>query len=165
MPSIPTFDGDGVTRVTTTTRRTRGGGAAAIALGRHGRLILGGTARGGGGREDATVVRLNRDGSPAAVTRLIDPHGRSVRIAAMRRDPRGRLVLGGRASGLGAAVLRLRANGHRDRSFGEGGLAAGDLPRTRPAGLALRRDGDVVLTGKARFERRDWLVVARIEGR
>jgi uncharacterized delta-60 repeat protein len=160
----PTFSGDGVARVTTTTRRMRGGGAAALALGRKGRLILGGTARGGGGREDATVVRLNADGSPASVTRLVDPHGRSLRIAAMRRDARGRVVLGGRASGLGAALLRLRANGRRDRSFGASGLAAGRLPRTRPAALALRRDGDIVLAGTARIGRRDQLVLARLQG-
>ena len=83
----------------------------------------------------------------------------------MQRDARGRLVLGGRVSGLGAAFLRLRADGHRDRSFGAGGLAAGRLPRTRPAALALRRDGDVMLAGKARIGRRDQLVVARLQGR
>ena len=161
----PSFDGDGVARVTTTSRRMRGGGAAALALGRDGRLILGGTARGGGGREDATVVRLNPDGSSGGVNRLIDSRGRSLRIAAMRRDARGRLVLAGRASGLGAAVLRLRATGRRDRSFGAGGMSAGLLPRTRPSALALRRDGDIVLAGTARIGRRDRLVLARLQGR
>src|SRR6185503_11627873 len=106
----PTFDGDGVTRVATTTRRVRGGGAAAIALDRRGRLLLAGTARGGGGRDDATVVRLTQNGLPDArfgrkgLARLSDPHGRSLRIVAMRRDARRRLVLGGSAEGLGAAV-------------------------------------------------------------
>ena len=83
----------------------------------------------------------------------------------MRRDPRGRLVLAGRASGLGAAVLRLRGDGRRDRSFGAGGLSAGRLPRTRPSALALRRDGDIVLAGTARIGRRDRLVLARLQGR
>ena len=167
----PSFDGDGVARVATTTRRVRGGGAAAIALDRQGRLLLAGAARGGGGRDDATVVRLTPDGLPdrrfgrAGVERLTDPRGRSLRIAAMRRDARGRLVLGGRAAGLGAAVLRLHANGRRDRSFGAGGLFAGALRRTRPAALALRRDGAVVLAGSARIGGRDRLAVVRLRGR
>ena len=74
-------------------------------------------------------------------------------------------MLGGRASGLGAAVLRLRATGRRDRSFGDGGLSAGGLSRTRIAALALRRDGGIVVTGEARVGRRERLVVARVKGR
>jgi uncharacterized delta-60 repeat protein len=167
----PTFDGDGVTRVATTTRRVRGGGAAALALDRRGRLLLAGTARGAGGRDDATVVRLTPAGLPdpgfghAGVDRLSDAHGRSLRIVAMRRDARGRLVLAGNAAGLGAAVLRLRGDGRRDRSFGAGGLSAGRLPRTVIAALALRGDGAVVFAGSARVDGRDNLAVARLHGR
>jgi uncharacterized delta-60 repeat protein len=168
----PSFDGDGdgVARVATTTRRLRGGGAAALALDRRGRLLLAGTARGAGGRDDATVVRLTRAGRPdarfgrAGVSRLSDPHGRSLRIVAMRRDTRGRLVLGGSAAGLGAVALRLRGGGRRDRAFGAGGLSAGRLPRTRIAALALRRDGGVVFTGYARSGGRDHLAVTRLRG-
>ncbi len=160
----PSFDGDGVARVATTTRRMRGGGAAGLARGAKGRLILGGTARGAGGREDATVVRFGADGRSAGIARLSDPRGRSHKIAAMRRDARGRLLLGGRASGLGAAVLRLRADLRRDRSFGAGGLAGGRLPRTRIAGLAARRDGAVVIAGSARIRGRDRAAVARFDG-
>ena len=165
------FGGDGVARVATTRRRVRGGGAAALALDRRGRLLLAGTARGGGSRDDATVVRLTPTGLPdprfgrAGVARVSDPHGRSLRIVAMRRDARGRLVLGGSAAGLGAAVLRLRGGGRRDRSFGAGGLSAGRLPRTRIAALALRGDGGVVFTGSARIGGRDHLAVARLRGR
>jgi uncharacterized delta-60 repeat protein len=167
----PSFDGDGVARVATTTRRVRGGGAAAIALDRRGRLLLAGTARGGGGRDDATVVRLTPEGladprfGRAGVARLTDPHGRSLRIVAMRRDRRGRLVLGGRAAGLGAAVLRLRGDGRRDRSFGAGGLFSGRLPRTRIAALAPRSDAAVVIAGSARRGGRGRLAVARLRGR
>jgi len=109
-------------------------------------------------------VRLRADGRSAGVTRLSDPRGRSLRIAAMRRDARGRLLLGGRASGLGAAVLRLRGSLRRDRSFGAGGLAGGRLPRTRIAGLAARRDGAVVIAGSARIRGRDRAAVARFDG-
>jgi uncharacterized delta-60 repeat protein len=167
----PSFDGDGVARVATTTRRLRGGGAAALALDRRGRLLLAGSARGAGGRDDATVARLTRDGGAdprfgrEGVARLTDPRGRSLRITAMRRDARGRLVLAGRASGLGAAVLRLRGDGRRDRSFGAGGLFGGPLPRTRPAALALRGDAAVVIAGSARIGGRDNLAVARLRGR
>jgi uncharacterized delta-60 repeat protein len=159
----PSFDGDGVARIATTTRRMRGGGAAAIARD-GGALILGGTARGAGGREDATVVRLRGDGRSAGVTRLTDPRGRSLKITAMRRDARGRLLLGGRASGLGAAVLRLRGDLRRDRAFGAGGLAGGRLPRTRVSGLAAHRDGAVLIAGSARIRGRDRAAVARFDG-
>ncbi len=167
----PSFDGDGVARIVTTSRRIRGGGAAAIALDRRGRLLLAGSVRGGGGRDDATVARLTPDGrvdrrfGASGVERLADPHGRSLRIAAMRRDGRGRLVLGGVATGLGAAVLRLRGDGRRDRSFGAGGLFAGPLTRTRIAALALRRDAGVVFAGSARIDSRSHLAVARLLGR
>jgi uncharacterized delta-60 repeat protein len=167
----PTFDGDGVARVATTTRRIRGGGAAALARGRRGRLILAGTARGAGGRDDATVVRLNDAGRPdpgfarGGVARLSDPHGRSLRIAAMRRDRRGRLVLGGRSPSLGAVVLRLRSGGRRDRSFGAGGLFGGTMRRTAFAALALRSDARVVAAGTARIRGRGHLAVARLRGR
>jgi hypothetical protein len=141
----------------------RGGGPAALALGPRGQLILAGTARGSGGRDDATVVRLNAHGSPAGVTRLVDHRRRSLRITALRRDARGRLVLGGRGSGgVGAAVLWLRASGRRDRSFGVRGLFGRRLPRTRIADLALRRGGEIVLAGTARIDRRDQLAVARL---
>ena len=153
----PSFDGDGVARVATTARRMRDGGAAAIARDARGGLLLGGTARGGGGRDQATVVRLTAAGEAVAVGHL---RGRSMRVAAMRRDARGRLVLAGRVAGLGAALLRLRPDLHRDRSFGAGGLSAGHLPRTRPAALALRA-GSIVVAGSARIGGRSRLVVAR----
>jgi uncharacterized delta-60 repeat protein len=153
----PSFDGDGVARVATTARRLRGGGAAAIVRDGRGGLLLGGTARGGGGRDEPTVVRLTATGDAAAVGQL---RSRSMTVAAMRRDARGRLVLAGRAAELGAAVLRLRANLRLDRSFGAGGLSAGHLSRTRPAALALRA-GTIVLAGSARIGGRSRLVVAR----
>jgi hypothetical protein len=82
----------------------------------------------------------------------------------MRRDARGRLVLGGFASGLGAAVLRLHGDGRRDRAFGAGGLFGGPLTRTRIAALALRRDAAVVFAGSARIDGRGHLAVARLLG-
>ncbi len=82
----------------------------------------------------------------------------------MRRDASGRLVLTGRVSGLGAAVLRLRGNLHRDRSFGAGGLFAGPLPRTRPTALALR-PGMIVVAGSARIGGHGRLVAARLSSR
>lgn len=157
----PTFGGDGVARIATTSRRVHDGGAAALALGSQGRLLLAGTARGGGGREDATVVRVNADGSPALVRRLRDPRGRSVRIVAMRRDEHGRIVLAGRVSGLGAAVLRLRGSLRRDRGFGSGGMVAPGLRRTRPAALAVR-PRTIVMAGSARVGGRGRLVAVRL---
>jgi uncharacterized delta-60 repeat protein len=168
----PSFDEDGIARVATTARRLRGGGAAAIARDARGRLVLGGTAAlapggpggsvvggaaGGGVRPAATVVRLTATGAAAGVGQL---RGRSMSVADMARDGRGRLVLAGRVTGLGAAVLRLRANLRLDRSFGAGGLSAGRLPATRPAALALRQSA-IVLAGSARIRGHGRLVVAR----
>jgi len=82
----------------------------------------------------------------------------------MRRDGRGRILLGGVASALGAAVLRLRADGRRDRGFAAGGLFGGRLPRTAFAALALRRDAGVVAAGTARIGGRGYLAVARLRG-
>jgi hypothetical protein len=83
----------------------------------------------------------------------------------MRRDAQGRIVLGGVASRLGAAVLRLRPGGRRDGRFGAGGLFGGTLPRTAFAALALRRDAGVVAAGTARIRGRGYLAVARLRGR
>ena len=163
----PTFSGDGVARVATTSRRMRGGGAAALALGRSGRLILAGTARGAAGartRRSCGVAaeRVRRPPSTASSTRA----GARCGSPRCSRDARGRLVLGGRASGLGAAVLRLRAQRpprplvRRRRAWPRAGCRAPGPPRS-----PLRRDGDVVLAGKARIGRRDQLVVARLQGR
>lgn len=156
----PTFNGDGVTRIATTSRRVHDGGAAALSVSRDGRMLLAGTARGGGGREDATLVRVNADGSSGGVTRVLDPRRRSVRVVDMRRDSRSHVVLAVRVSGLGGGVLRLRSNLHHDVSFGAGGLAAGRLPRTRVAALALR-PRMIVLAGSARVGGHGRLVSAR----
>ena len=73
-------------------------------------------------------------------------------------------MLAGREAGLGAAVLRLHGNLHRDRSFGAGGLFAGPLPRTHPAALALRPD-TIVMAGSARIGGHGRLVAARLRAR
>jgi uncharacterized delta-60 repeat protein len=168
----PAFGAGGIATVTTTRSALRGGGAAAIAPGPGGRLVLAGTARGGGRRYDATLVRLDPGGTPdprfgrAGVARLRAPGSRSVRVEDMARDRSGRLVLGGRAGPPSSAVMRVRANGRRDWLFTRplGGVPA-KRSYTEVRGVAVERDGDIVTAGTVREGPRTSLVVARLRGR
>ena len=84
----PTFGGDGVARVATTTRRLRGGGAAALALGRRGRLILAGTARGArrARRRDRRAADARRARRTRASAALASTPATPRALAADRRD-------------------------------------------------------------------------------
>jgi uncharacterized delta-60 repeat protein len=138
--------------------------AAAVERGRAARATFLAARLTAAGAFDRT---FNGDGVArvATTTRRVRGGG----AAALALDRRGRLLLAGTArgsaSGLGAAVLRLRGGGRRDRSFGVGGLSAGRLPRTKIAALGVRGDGAVVFTGSARIGGRDNLAVARLRGR
>ena len=83
----------------------------------------------------------------------------------MRRDARGRLVLGGARPASAPPSCGCAATVAATAPSARGGLFAGRLPRTRIAALALRRDGAVVFTGTARVDGRDHLAVARLRGR
>lgn len=175
----PAFGAGGIATVPTTQGALKGGGAAAITRGPGGRLVLAGTARGGGGRHDATFVRLDPGGTPdprfgrAGVARIRARRGLSVRIEALTRDASGRLIAGGRAGPPSAAVMRLRANGRRDTVFARRGLLAAPLGRVRGRrrtfsavrGVAVQRDGSVLAAGTVRGGRRGYLTVARLRGR
>jgi len=151
----PSFFQTGISAIVTSEHRGPGG-PAVLTPGPRGQLILAGTSYAGRGRNDAMVVRFRRDGSPAGEKRLVDPRGRSTRIVAMARDSRGRLVLAERVSGHGGALLRLRSNLRRDRSFSTRGLG-----HIRPAALALR-GGTTVLAGTTQVKGRDRIAVARV---
>jgi hypothetical protein len=110
------------------------------------------------------------------VTRLTARRG--LRVAALARARDGRLVVGGRSASPNAAVVRLRANGRRDRAFGSSGTvmrAIGKTPdgrRTYSAvnALVIQRGGGVLTAGTVaddnvlpgRNSGRRYLVLARL---
>jgi uncharacterized delta-60 repeat protein len=181
----PTFGGgDGIADVPLSASPARDGGAVGIVSGPGGRLVMAGTTAGPGGRAEGAVVRLLGGGAldpkfgRGGVARLTASRG--LRLAALARGRDGRLVVGGRSASPNAAVLRLRANGVRDRTFGRRGSvvrAIGQLPIGRRtystvAAVTVQRGGGVLTAGTVADDNtlpgrrigRRFLVVARLRG-
>jgi len=123
----PTWGGNGVVSVPLGPGQAAGIGAAAVRQGPSGRTLVAGTDLTAAGTPRGAVIRLRTDGSldtrfgnngVARVARA----GREIRIKAMVRDDSGRILLAGSGQPPESMVLRLRANGLRDRTFGNGGL-------------------------------------------
>ncbi|HZR81214.1 MAG TPA: M12 family metallo-peptidase [Candidatus Binatia bacterium] len=126
-----------------------------------GRIAVAGTGEGAGpdaGRSFAFLARVRRGGALDRAFRnglfeepLPEAGGR---IAALGRDPSGRLVVAGGAAvgtpGRGAlAALRFSPDGELDRAFGDHGIATaepGDGEASAEA-LAIAPDGAVVVAG------------------
>jgi uncharacterized delta-60 repeat protein len=181
----PAFGGgDGVSEAVFGLNPARDGGGAGIVSGPGGRIVLAGTVAGRGGRAEGAVVRMLADGrldpkfGRAGVARLTAKRG--LRIAALARARDGRLVVGGRSASPRAAVIRLRANGKRDTSFGSSGSVVRALGRP-PAGrrtfsavnaLVVQRGGGVLTAGAVADDNslpgerlgRRFLVIARLRG-
>jgi uncharacterized delta-60 repeat protein len=181
----PAFGGgDGVSEAVLGANLARDGGAVGIVSGPGGRIVLAGTVAGRGGRAEGAVVRFLADGridaafGRAGVARLTAKRG--LRVAALARARDGRLVVGGRSGSPNAAVVRLRANGRRDSSFGSSGTvvrAIGTTPdgrRTYSAvnALVVQRGGGVLTAGTVADDNmlpgqrigRRFLVLARLRG-
>lgn len=181
----PAFGGgDGISEAVLNAAPARDGGALGVVAGPGGRVVLAGTVTGRGSRAEGAVVRMLPDGSldpgfgRAGVARLTARRG--LRVVAIARARDGRLVVGGRSASPSAAVLRLRANGRRDRSFGANGAVVRAIGRP-PAGrrtysavnaLAVQRGGGVLTAGTVaddnalpgRRTGRRFLVLARLRG-
>jgi hypothetical protein len=112
------------------------------------------------------------------VTRLTARRG--LRVSALARARDGRLIVGGRSARPSAAVVRLRANGKRDPSFGSSGAVVRSIG-SPPAGrrtysavnaVAIQRGGGVLTAGTVaddnvlpgRSTGRRFLVLARLRG-
>jgi uncharacterized delta-60 repeat protein len=181
----PAFGGgDGISDAVLSAPLARDGGAMGIVSGPGGRIVLAGTVTGRGSRAEGAVVRMLPDGSldprfgRAGVTRLTARRG--LRVSALARARDGRLVIGGRSASPNAAVVRLRANGRRDNSFGSSGSvvrAIGTTPdgqRTYSAvnALTIQRGGGVLAAGTVaddnvlpgRRSGRRYFVLARLRG-
>jgi uncharacterized delta-60 repeat protein len=137
----------------------------------NGRVLLGGTVLG-----KFMVSRLRNDGSPdlsfgrrGIVSINADRSACACsEVKAMVRDYRGRIILAGttfernRRHGSPVrkklTVVRLTSDGHLDKSFGQNGVA---LPRDagfKATGVAIQRDGKIVLSA----EREDKFTVVRL---
>jgi uncharacterized delta-60 repeat protein len=181
----PAFGGgDGISEAILGASPAREGGAAGIVPGPSGRLVLAGTVAGRGGRAEGAVARMLPDGTidPSfgrrGIARLTAKH--ALRVAAIARARDGRLLIGGRSSSPNSFVVRLRANGRRDTSFGHGGTvlrALGQPPLGRRTystvnALVVQRGGGVLTAGAVaddnalpgRRTGRRFLVIARLRG-
>ncbi len=130
----PGFGGTGVVSLPLTPIGGPGAGAAAVRGGPSGTLLVAGTDASERGTERGVVLRLRPDGTldprfgTGGIIRVARS-GRSLRLAAMVRDPHGRILLAGTGPAPGGLVVRLRASGRRDRTFGNGGLTYPRLGR------------------------------------
>jgi uncharacterized delta-60 repeat protein len=135
-----TFGGTGVVTTALSPGSGSGVGAFAVSRGPGTLTLVAGTDLSATGTPRGAVIRLRADGTLdsrfgrrgiARVTRS----GRDIRFTSMVRDSRGRILLAGTGRPPDSLLVRLRASGSRDSSFGNGGLtypALGNPPGGRP---------------------------------
>lgn len=144
----PSFDDDGKVSVGFGNDEV----ARSVALQSDGRIVIAGHKN-----EDFALARLNEDGSP---DKTFDSDGkRSLDFGGMDRchgvavQADGKIVCAGSSWGAGRihgdiALLRLTSRGSRDGSFsGDGMLTQGVSARDEAGGVALQRDGKIVVAG------------------
>ncbi len=133
--------------------------AWAVAAGPDGTVVLGGDAASSGGTRDFAFVRytssgaldtsFSGDGIQTLDVALFDS------VAAVAVQPDRKIVAAGRG-GTGFTVVRLRADGSLDPTFGSGGIV--NTPIGDPAlqdeasALALLGDGRILVAGTADYE-------------
>jgi uncharacterized delta-60 repeat protein len=149
----PTFSGDGSVRIDVAAGPDTGYG---VAIQRDARIVVVGNSS-DSGRESWGLVRLRPhgaldatfDGNGLAVIRFTPGYDFATEVVVQRS---GRLLVVGRASD-DLAVVRLNANGARNRSFGRDGRVRVDFSRetdtARDAALAPR--GRLDVAGEATF--------------
>jgi uncharacterized delta-60 repeat protein len=148
-----------------TTGFSRGGNTAnAVVAQANGRIVVGGWSYGKG----FALARYLHDGSldpsfgrDGKVTTNF-PTGPAV-ITDLALQPDGRIIAVGFSEGF-VAMARYRADGRLDESFGRHGVAIARYRRAQTSveGVALQRDGDVVVVGSGGV--RYWLI-ARFDPR
>jgi uncharacterized delta-60 repeat protein len=130
----PAFAGTGVVTLPLTPFAGQGAGAATVRGGPSTTLLVAGTDVTAKGSLRGVVLRLKADGSldprfgRQGISRIARA-GRNLRVTAMTRDAHGRIVLTGAGEPPDSLLVRLRADGKRDRTFGNGGLTYPKLGR------------------------------------
>jgi uncharacterized delta-60 repeat protein len=157
----PAFGGTGVVSLPLTPFSGTGAGAAAVRGGPSGTLLVAGTDVTEKGTLRGVVLRLKANGTldpgfgRGGIAR-ISRAGRDLRVTAFTRDGGGRIVLAGAGDPPDSLLVRLRASGRRDTTFGNGGLTYPKLGRP-PGGDpvyttldAIEADGsNLLLAGSA----------------
>jgi uncharacterized delta-60 repeat protein len=122
-----TFGTNGIAAVAVGTGSGPGIGASAIRGGSSNSILVAGTDLSPSGTPRGAVIRLAANG--ALDTKFgskgfarISRAGREIRISAMVRDSDGRILLTGTGLPPDSLVVRLRANGARDKKYANGGL-------------------------------------------
>jgi uncharacterized delta-60 repeat protein len=93
------------------------------------------------------------------------PGGRGYGFAnAVAVQPNGRIVIAGSTKSGDFGLARFRSNGNLDRSFGNRGTVRIDFGGTQEWAddVAVRRDGRIVVVGKAHVGNRELIGVARL---
>jgi uncharacterized delta-60 repeat protein len=102
-------------------------GAVAVRQGPSNTTLVAGTDLTATGNPRGSVVRFRPDGTvdtrfgSNGVSR-VSRSDRELRITGMTRDRSGRILLAGTGRAPDSLLVRLRANGARDKTFGSGGL-------------------------------------------
>ncbi|MBV9894677.1 MAG: hypothetical protein JO020_10940 [Chloroflexi bacterium] len=132
--------------------------ATAVALQPDGRIVVGGFTR--GETQAFAVVRYTADGVPDSTfgaRGLVKIPAREPQVSAITLLPSGALALAGSAASnergtAPFALLRLRADGAPDTSFGQDGLVTTDFDGSRSGAraVAVQPNGRLV-TGGAKF--------------
>jgi uncharacterized delta-60 repeat protein len=146
----PAFGGTGVVQTVLGPGSGPGIGAAAVGLGPSNRTLVAGTDLSTGGTPRAAVIRLNADGTLDSRFGLkgvarVSRAGRELRVTWRPRDSTGRILLAGTGAPPDSLVIRLRANGVRDRRFGNGGLTYPVLGQP-PGGTPVYTRADAIDT-------------------
>lgn len=148
----PSFGGDG----TVSTAFPGGGFASAVAIQDDGGIVVVGSAAGPSDRGEIAVARYDTAGEPdegfdgdGMLTTAISGGGDEARAVAVQTN--GRIVVAGTAGGRRFALVRYRAGGSLDPSFGEGGIVRTNLTSGGDAayGVAIQDDGKIVAVGAA----------------
>jgi uncharacterized delta-60 repeat protein len=130
--------------------------ASGVAIRPDGRIVTAGRAAGRGGQFALTRYNVNGhldttfSGDGRAVANFTRQNDLAYGVAVMSK---GRIVAAGRAGGRGGqfALVRLRGNGHLDRTFGGDGKVVTNFTRKNDLafGVAIQSDGKIVVAGEA----------------
>lgn len=143
-------------------------GFSAMAMQGDGKIVASAwlTVPQSGTNYDLVVARMNPDGSldtsfgNGGVT-TIDAGSSTDAAKALIIQSDGRIVVGGAAPGVGAALARLNTDGSLDASFGTGGKVITTVtPNASINSLALDANGDIVAAGSDGSTQGNVLVLA-----
>lgn len=164
----PGFDGDGKV----TTPFPVGSFANALAIQADGKIVAVGAAAGDTGTGEFAIARYETDGGldgtfgagGTVTTPIAGGGGDEARSVAIQ--PNGKIVVGGTDSFERFAIVRYRADGTLDDSFGGDGIVRTDMSPSEDIayGVAIQANGRIVAVGRAGLKSRFALVRYRSDG-